>query len=382
MNPRATAITLFERSFGSSPDLVVRSPGRVNLMGDHTDYNQGYALPMAIEPATWVAFAKRDGPVVEAVSATEEEPVRFELASDVAVGGWANYVQGTVHAMEGTRGLAMAIASDLPIGAGLSSSASLEMAVARIVAHLEDRPWEPLVAAKAGQRAENEWVGVATGLLDQISVTHAIEDHVLLVDFATLDVTPVRLPDGLAVMILDGGGRRSLTTSEYDDRRAACGQAAQRLGVASLRDLTVADLDGLELPEPELRRVRHVVSENQRVLDTVAAFAGGDLAMIGALMEESHRSLRDDYEVVGAAQEAVVMAAHGAPGLVGARMTGGGFAGTAVAIVEEDAADDFITTTVNEYRQASGETAIVYPTHAAAGVAIEQVTISRDAHIA
>lgn len=329
------------------PDVVVRSPGRVNLIGDHTDYNDGLAMPMAIDLHLGLAAAPNGDRVLRLWSELDDQVHELPLdgLAEARWPGWTVYLQGILRLDdEGPpgRGFDLAIASDLPEGAGLSSSAALELGVARVVAALEGRPWRPDRAAALGRRAENEWVGVSTGIMDQLTVAHASAGAALLVDFADESWTDVALPDGVEVIVLDTGARRSLVGSAYDDRRADCVRAAALLGVESLR---VLEDDWAQHPEAgalsgRLRaRVRHVVSENARVRQFGAALEADDEDRIGGLLAASHASLRDDYEVSGPELDTMAALANDTPGILGARMTGGGFAGACVAIARTGAAD-------------------------------------------
>lgn len=336
------------RLFGP-PAVVVRSPGRVNLIGDHTDYNDGLALPMAIDRTLGLAAVPNDDGVVRLWSELDDQVHEFPL-DDVAGDRWpvwCVYVQGVMAldtAGHPTSGFDLAVASDLPEGSGLSSSAALELGVARVVAALEGRSWRPGAAAELGRRTENEWVGVATGIMDQMTVAHASDGAALLLDCADGSWTDVELPDDVAIVVLDTGARRSLVGSAYDERRADCQRAADLLGVETLRDLE-SDPDWEQMLagaglEPRLRaRVRHVVSENARVRTVAAALQRGDVELAGRAFVDSHRSLRHDYEVSGPELDTMAELATRTDGILGARMTGGGFAGACVALVRPDDVD-------------------------------------------
>lgn len=347
---RATA--LLSSALGVEATAVVRSPGRVNLIGDHTDYNGGLALPLAIDRELALATAPRDDGLVRLVS--ELDGVVHELslsdltgdADDVARWpSWTAYVQGVLRQLWGgrsstgrARGLDAAVSSDLPEGAGLSSSAALELAVGRAAAVLDGTDWDPSAAAEAGRRAENDWVGVATGIMDQLAVAHGRARHALLLDCRDATWEQVRVPEHLDVLVLDTGARRSLVGSAYDDRRRDCELAADRLGVASLRE--VQDVAALaDLPDELRARARHVVTESERVRVVAAALPAGDLAAVAAAMRASHASLRDDYEVTGPELDTMADLANDTTGIVGARMTGGGFGGAVVALAQPGEVD-------------------------------------------
>ena len=349
---------LFAEHFGGEPVYVVRAPGRVNLMGDHTDYNDGFVLPMAIDRGTWIALRPISDRRVNVVSS---DFGRGSLRLDELRHGepaWLEYVRGTAWALgpEGLIGWQGAVASDLPQGAGLSSSASFELATARAFAAASGSSWNAREAALAAQRGENEWVGMACGVMDQLTAAAGRAGHALLIDCRSLDITPVPLPAETTVVVLDTRRRRRLVDSAYNDRRSACERAAAAWGVAALRDLTAGDLAGPPpgLDEVTLRRVRHVVSENRRTQEAATALAAGDLAALGRLMAESHASLRDDYEVSTPELDAMVEAAGAAPGFIGARMTGAGFGGAVVALVRAGEADSFMAAALDAYRTATG----------------------------
>ncbi len=376
MNGRRRVLDLFAATAGGEPDVVVRAPGRVNLIGDHTDYNGGFVLPMAIERATWIAAR---GAANGRVRATSEElgPAEFPLEDLAAGEGWAEYVKGVAHAMQGagltTPGWEGAVATDVPVGAGLSSSAALELAAALTFTALAGDPWDPARAALLAQQAENEWVGVATGIMDQLVVATATAGSAKLIDCRSLEGADHPLPDGLTAVVLDTTTRRRLEDSGYADRRDACERVAALLGVELLRDVTLADLDAADddVPPGDMARARHVVEENGRVLAAADALDRGDGAALGELMASSHASLRDLFEISSLPLEAMVAAADRSPGCLGARLTGGGFAGCAVALVESDALAAFGEKTAREYRSRTGLDATIYPSRPAGGASVE-----------
>ncbi len=369
MDAEGRARRLFERSFRGAPTHLVRAPGRVNLIGDHTDYNDGFVLPMAIERATWVALRPRGDRRVWLVSEGYPE-ARFHLDDlDRAGPPWGQYVKGVAWAIGpgGTAGWDGAVATDIPVGAGLSSSAALELAAARAFSVAAGTAWDPPAAARAAQRAEVEWVGMPCGIMDQLVIASAEAGRALFIDCRTLEWAGRVLPPGSTVVVLDTGTRRDLVRSAYNERRAACEEAAARLGVTALRDVGEDDL--VRLPPGELqRRARHVVSENARTVAAAEAMERSDAARLGALMVESHRSLRDDYEVSSEALDAMVAAALAAPGCLGARLTGAGFGGSAVALVESASVEGFVASTLRAYGTPGGSVAAAYPSRPAAGV--------------
>ncbi len=388
-DPRARAVAAFHRTYGGTPTHLVRAPGRVNLIGEHTDYNDGFVLPMALERAAWIALTPRDDGVVRLNATDLEQEGVFDVAAarrrdargdpHDPEGGWLEYPRGVAWALQDAghalRGFDGALASDVPRGAGLSSSAALELAVAAAFAVSSDLHWEPTAVARAMQRVENLWVGVQSGIMDQLIGAAGVEGHALLIDCRDLALRPVPLPDGVAVVVLDTSTRRGLVGSAYNDRRAACERVAAALGVPALRDVDASMLAAdRDLDPVDRRRAHHIVAENARTLEAADALATGDVVRFGALMDASHVSLRDDFEVSSPALDALVVAAQAAPGCLGARMTGAGFGGCAVALVRQDAVEAFVADATQAYRTATGLDATAYPSRAAAGAGPVAVT--------
>jgi len=326
----------FGRCFGRAPEVAWQAPGRVNLIGEHTDYNAGLVLPFAIGRSVLVMAASRDDGMLEVRSLqVPGGPVRIRLEGlrPGTATGWAAYPAGVAWAMDICRGASLLIDSDLPVGAGLSSSAALECAVAGCLADLAGSKLPRREIAKLAWRAENEFVGMPCGIMDQSAVMLCRAGHALLLDCRSGESEAVPLPlGGLRLLIIDTGVRRELTSGEYAARRRECEHAAALLGVSSLREIrNPAGADALD--DPALaRRVRHVVSENGRVRRTVALLREGCPADCGPVLTESHRSLRDDFEVSWPAADVAVDAAIEA-GALGARMTGGGFGGCVLAFL-------------------------------------------------
>lgn len=360
-------ISLFRQHTGSLPSLVVRSPGRVNLIGEHTDYNEGFVFPMAIESATWIALRPRPDQVIHLFSADHGESVHIHLdriQRDAM--NWREYPKGVVHTLQalghnilGWEGVTLC---DVPMGAGLSSSASFELAVARACTEVSGIPWDGKRMALAAQQAENEWVGVKCGIMDQLISALGREGHALFIDCRTLDAKPARLPSGTAVLILDTMTRRGLVESAYNERRAQCRVAAEHFGVTALRDVS---LDTFAARAHELdpivgKRARHVITENQRTCDAFDAMQRNDAAALGALMDASHASLRDDFEVTNPALNTMVSLVRSRDGCFGARMTGAGFGGCAVALVDAAHAESIAADTRTAYREASGHEPAIY----------------------
>ncbi len=371
-------IDAFVDRYGEPPAILVRAPGRVNLIGEHTDYNDGFVLPMAIERAVWIALRPRPDGVVRVHSTDYGQDAELRLdALERGDPAWSEYLRGTAwalaeagHRLQGWEGT---LGSDVPVGAGLSSSAALELATARAFAAVADLPWDPARMAKLAQRAENEWVGVNCGIMDQMISAAGQEGHAVLIDCRSLETTPVPLPDGTVVVILDTGTRRGLVDSAYNERRSHCEAAAAEFGVPALRDVTpemlAARLD--ELDELTGKRARHVVTENARTVAAADAMREGDAAELGALMDASHASLRDDFEVSSDALDTMVEVARARPGCLGARMTGAGFGGCAVALVAAESAAGFGEAVATEYRERTGQEPRIYVTGASAGAAVQ-----------
>ncbi len=354
MKERVTGI--FKSMFGAEPEVIVRAPGRVNLIGEHTDYNDGFVLPMAIDRAIWMALRPRDNGRVRLFSVDFDEMVAFEPAGLAHSSlGWAEYVIGTTWALQGAgyelAGWEGVFTGDVPVGAGLSSSAALELATARTFAAVSDLAWQPARMALACLQAENEWVGLNCGIMDQMISASGKAGHALLIDCRTLDTEAVPLPPGVAVMVMDTVTRRGLVDSAYNERQSQCQQAAELLGVVSLRDANLDDLEGQEpgLPPLPFRRARHVISENARTLAAVAAMRRGDGPALGKLMNESHASLREDFEVSSDELNVMVAVAQSQAGCLGARMTGAGFGGCAVALVKVESVAGFVEQVSQEY---------------------------------
>ncbi len=379
-DPKHAVLETFPRLFGEQPHLLVRAPGRVNLIGEHTDYNDGFVMPLAIERATWIALRPRADDTVRLHSLDHGEEVVFRVGALARGGpGWTEYPKGVAHVLreEGLplRGWEGVTACDVPLGAGLSSSASFELAIARAFAAVSGFAWDAPRMALAGQRAENQWVGVNCGIMDQMISAVGERDRAVLIDCRDLTRRAVPLPRGCAVVILDTATRRGLVESAYNERRAQCQAAARHFGVKALRDVTAVQFAAraMELDTTTQRRARHVITENARTLEAAAAMEAGDAARLGRLMNESHDSLRDDFEVTNAALCQIVDAARALPGCHGARMTGAGFGGCAVALVEASAAESFASAIAPRYRAASGLDPRIYVTRAAAGASLEAI---------
>jgi galactokinase len=368
------AVALHRATWGD-PTLVVRAPGRVNLIGEHTDYNDGFTMPMALPFDTVLAISDAGDAATGPVSIASEGfgEVTIEPPADPrAVDAWARHLAGVVTIVGGAGipagGWRAGIATDIPTGASLSSSAALEVAAITALAARAGRTLPPIEVARLGQRVENEIVGLPSGIMDQFISAGAVAGHASLMDCRALTLTPQPMPSGAVVAILDTGTRRVLAEAAYAQRRASCERAVAELGVASLRDATLDRV--ATLADDETRhRAHHVVAENARTLAAAAAMQRGDLAELGRLMTASHVSLRDDYEVSGPGLDRIVDVALTAPGCLGARMTGGGFAGCAVALVAADAVDAFTAAVLDGYEY-DGHRARVWICAPAAGASV------------
>jgi galactokinase len=364
----------FAERFGGGPDLIAQAPGRVNLIGEHTDYNDGFVLPLAIDRGTVVA-ARLGGGDVRVYAADFDQEDRFTFAErlDAPPGDWRNYVRGMVAMLVedeiAPQGMELAIAGDVPQGAGLSSSASLEVAVGLAVSALAGAAIDRTRLAQLAQRAENEFAGCACGIMDQLVSARAEAERALLIDCRSLDCRPVPLPDSAAVLIAHSGVERGLVDSAYNERRQQCEAAARHFGVTALRDAETAHLDGAEeLEELARRRARHVVTENARTVEAADALAVGDMARLGRLMAESHASMRDDFEITTPEIDGLVALLQREIGEAGgARMTGGGFGGCVIALLPADRVDAAIAAVRAEYSPPDGKPPLIHVCRPAPG---------------
>jgi galactokinase len=345
----------------------VRAPGRVNLIGEHTDYNDGFVLPMAIDRAAWIALRPREDGKVRVYSLDFNEETEFALDNIMVEDkGWAEYIKGVAWALIDSgfslKGWEGVLIGDVPIASGLSSSAALELATARAFASVSNLDWDVPTMARLAQRAENEWVGVSCGIMDQMISAAGKANHALLIDCRSLDTELVPLPPDTAVIVLDTNTRRGLVDSAYNERRSQCEGAAHFFSVSHLRDVSVSQFDirVAELDELTRRRARHVITENERTLKARDAMLNGDAVELGQLMLASHASLRDDFEVSSDALNAIVESALKHPACYGARMTGAGFGGCAVALVRADAAQDFAEKVKTAYQTRMNLTPNIY----------------------
>jgi len=352
MEPREP-VPSFERLFGRPPDAIGRAPGRVNLIGEHTDYNEGLVLPTPIPQQTVAELAKRADRVVKVVSTALDEEETYRLGSEQRTGGWVDYVQGLTRvareAGHGLDGFDLRLHSEVPLGSGLSSSAALEVAVLRALREAFGLPLDDVQLALMGQRAENEHVGAPVGVMDQMVSSLGRHGEALFLDTRTLATESVPIPGTVDLMVIDSGVRHRNAGGGYAERRTECRRAAQLLGVPYLRDADLGTLEAARLPSPLDRRARHVITENQRVLATAAALRGCDLDTIAAAFAASHASMRDDFEISVPQVDLLVSLVSAEPAVHGARLTGGGFGGAVVALVDQGRGSEIANAIVHEY---------------------------------
>ncbi|HVA00314.1 MAG TPA: galactokinase [Terriglobia bacterium] len=368
------------KAFGASPDAVVRAPGRVNLIGEHTDYNDGFVLPAAIDRAIEFAARRRGDRLVRVHALDFQDQVEFSLDAiqkDQAH-PWSNYLRGVFKFLEAEgyrlQGADVVFGGNVPREAGLSSSAAVEVGTVALAMKLFGLHLEPLEVVRIARRAENEFVNVPCGIMDQFVCALGKRDHALFLDCRNLAYRHVPLRGNVKIAVCNSGVRRALASSEYEIRLEQCRQAVAQLrttglAVNSLREIDLADLEVASpvLTEVLLKRARHVISENQRVLEAVKVLEDGDLERFGKLMNASHESLRDDYEVSCQELDVLVDLALKQPGVLGARMTGAGFGGCTVNLVRTEAANSFADAVKAGYREVLGREAEVYICEASDG---------------
>ena len=373
---------LFTRCFGHAPRWVVAAPGRVNLIGEHTDYNDGYVLPMAIERHIVIAAESNTDRQVTLHSETTGETASFGLHPKVDRGdpGWSNYVRGVIAGFQKLKkkvpGFDAVIESTLPYGGGLASSAALEVATATLLEAITSQTLDPIEKALLCQRAEHDFAGVPCGIMDQFTSILAQENHALLLDCRSRTTTPVPMTDpAVTVLIINTNIRHKLVEGEYAARRAQCEAAARALKVASLRDATPEALNKAQKQmEPMVfRRARHVITENERTLQMAKAIQASDWPAVGQLMYASHASLRNHYEVSCPELDTVVEIAKAmgdAAGVIGCRMTGGGFGGCAVSLVKSDEVQRITRRLDEDYEKKTGRQTTIFSSRPAAGARI------------
>lgn len=365
MSLKENTLALFTEIFGYPAKETIQAPGRVNLIGEHTDYNDGFVLPCAIDYQTVISCAPRDDRIVRVIAADYDNQ-RDEFSLDEPILShpdqqWSNYVRGVVKHLQkrnsGFGGADLVISGNVPQGAGLSSSASLEVAVGKVFQQLYHLPLDGAQLALNGQEAENQFVGCNCGIMDQLISALGKQDHALLIDCRSLGTKAVPMPKGVAVIIINSNFKRTLVGSEYNTRREQCETGARFFTQKALRDVSLATFNAVahELDPVVAKRVRHVLTENERTLAAADALADGDLQKMGELMAASHISMRDDFEITVPQIDTlvdIVKAAIGDKG--GVRMTGGGFGGCVVALVPETLVDDVRQAVASQYEAKTG----------------------------
>lgn len=370
---------VFRDLYGTSPRLF-QAPGRVNLIGEHTDYNDGFVMPAAIGFQTYVAAAPRQDRRIAVRSLNYGESREFEIGEPSQIGThhWSNYIGGVAALLDDNtgalQGANLAVSGNVPIGAGLSSSAALEVAVAFALLGISRLNLDRWTIAKCCQKAEHRFAGTQCGIMDQFIACFAVEDSALLLDCRNLFHDPERLPADTRLVVCNTKVKHSLADSEYNRRRAECEEGVRLLqkkflAIRALRDVMLFDLEDSqnEMPEVIYRRCRHVITENRRVLEAGDALRKADLPRFGELMLASHRSLRDDYEVSCRELDLMVEIAMRCPGVYGSRMTGGGFGGCTVNLVRSESAADFMSIVSKDYAAATGIKPEIYDCQPAAG---------------
>ncbi|WP_122095855.1 galactokinase [Rahnella sp. Larv3_ips] len=381
MNLKTKTLEIFADKFGYPATITIKAPGRVNLIGEHTDYNDGFVLPCAIDYETVIACAQRNDRTIRVIAADyDNDEDSFSLDEPILHSDthpWANYVRGVVkHLMLRNKdfsGADMVISGNVPQGAGLSSSASLEVAVGQALKSLYDLPLDGVALALNGQEAENQFVGCNCGIMDQLISALGKENHSLLIDCRSLETRAVSMPKNAAVVIINSNVKRGLVDSEYNARREQCEVAARFFGVKALRDVDPALFFSIqdELDPVVARRARHVITENDRTLAAADALASGDLKRMGELMAESHVSMRDDFEITVPQIDKlvdIVKEVIGDKG--GVRMTGGGFGGCIVALVPEDMVEKVRHAVEQQYQAHSGLKETFYVCTASQGAGV------------
>jgi galactokinase len=374
-------LSAFKQQYSVAASHLSRAPGRVNIIGEHTDYNDGFVLPAAIQQAIFIAGRLRDDERVTIHSLDYHGVSSFTLdqLKDASLPSWTSYPRGVLWLLsqecEELRGVDLTIAGNVPLGAGFSSSAAVEVALLEMCTALFGIKLTQKEKAVRGQQVEHKFIGVRTGIMDQMISACGKADHALLLDCRSLDTQAIPIPAGVSLLACDTGKRRELVTSEYGKRREQCENAARLLGVKALRDVTPEMLaaNAHTLPEVERKRATHVVNEDVRTMGVVAAFQRGDLPAAGALINAGHESLSKLYEVSVKELDIMAEIAQRTPGVIGARMMGGGFGGAVIALVHDDDVEAFSAAVAAEYQAATGLPATIYRTKAGAGSSVERV---------
>lgn len=374
---------IFSQKFHSEPSLTVYAPGRVNIIGEHTDYNDGFVMPCAINFGTAISGTKRDDHIWQVYAADLNETDEFSLNETIEKSShkWANYVRGVVKFIQERyphfkQGANLVISGNVPLSSGLSSSAALEVSVGKFCQQLADLPLSHTEIALIGQKAENQFVGANCGNMDQLISALGQQDHLLMIDCRSLATKPTPMPEDIAVIIVNSNVPHDLVTGEYNTRRQQCEKAAAFFGVKALRDVSVETFNEKETELTALdpivaKRARHIVTENQRVLDAVEALTNNDLTRLGELMGQSHDSMRDDFEITVPQIDYLVELAQLVIGKNGgARMTGGGFGGCIVALAPCDKVDAVRKIIADNYEKTTGLKETFYVCTASQGVQV------------
>ncbi|MDN3649105.1 galactokinase [Reinekea marina] len=365
MSIQSIAHRNFVEAFKFEPSHHFHAPGRVNLIGEHTDYNDGFVLPAAINFGTFVCAKKREDNLIRACAVNfNKEITEFSLTGDIpacTTHRWSNYLRGVCQVLMQTgyelTGADITIAGDVPYGAGLSSSAALEIVLIRALLELANIEIDPKKAALLGQQVENEYIGANTGIMDQLVCALGQKNQALLIDCRSLESQPVALDSDMAIVIINSNVKRGLVDSEYNLRRAQCNEAAQALNVSHLRDATFSQLENAKthMSQQVYQRARHIISENERTLNAASALKDKNWSRLSELMAQSHASMRDDFEITVPAIDAIVeMVADVIGDRGGVRMTGGGFGGCVVALAPTDLVSDIRQTVMKQYQATFG----------------------------
>lgn len=380
-DPKKNVLASFADVFGAQPEFLVQAPGRVNLIGEHTDYNDGFVLPCAIDYQTVVAASKRSDSRVRVVSSDYQNAVdEFDLNQSIEFVKdkmWANYIRGVVKCLldkgYALGGMDLAVSGNVPQGAGLSSSAALEVVIGQTFKELYALDISQSDIALNGQKAENEFVGCNCGIMDQLISAKGVENHALLIDCRSLETQTVPMPENIAVVIINSNKKRGLVDSEYNTRRAQCEEAASIFGVKALRDVSLEEFEARqdELSAVVAKRARHVITENARTVEAAQALTNGDMLRLGQLMAQSHTSMREDFEITVQEVDTLVEIVKGVIGdRGGVRMTGGGFGGCIVSLMPPELVDAVTTAVSQQYQAATGLKETVYVCHAKNGAGL------------
>ena len=374
----------FEQVLNYKPTHIIQAPGRVNLIGEHTDYNDGFVLPCAINYQTVVAAAKRDDNLVRVVSVDYDNAVdEFDITQEIVFQQdkmWANYIRGVVKCLLGRgfkfKGADISVSGNVPQGAGLSSSAALEVVIGQTFKVLYQLEISQAEIALNGQQAENEFVGCNCGIMDQMISAEGRENHAMLLDCRSLETKSVSMPEDMSVVIINSNKKRGLVDSEYNTRREQCEEAARIFAVKALRDVTIEQLEGKasELDEAVFKRARHVITENNRTLEASDALIAGDMKRMAELMAESHASMRDDFEITVNEVDTLVEIVKNVVGSAGGvRMTGGGFGGCIVALVPPSLVEEIKSSVEQQYEAATGLKESIYVCQAKQGAGLVEL---------